>query len=172
MNAYLFYILRSVHIFSGVLWVGGAISYFFFVEPAVKGLGAARPKFMQGFIEKRRYPLYMNVVSALTIVAGALLYWNTSGGLQLAWVRTGAGLGFTFGSVVALVVYLIGFLMLRPRAERMGALGKQIGAAGGPPTAEQAAELGQLEHELRSVKRIDVILLTIALLAMAAARNW
>lgn len=171
MSITILFLLRIVHIFSGVLWVGSAVSYFFFVEPAVKGLGPSGPKFMQGFMERRHYPLFMNVVSALTIVAGVLLHWNTSGGLQPAWIRTGPGLGFTIGSVVALAVYLIGFLMIRPRAGRLGALGRQIGS-GGPPTAEQAAELQQLDREMRSIERIDVILLTISLLAMATARYW
>jgi hypothetical protein len=172
VNVYILFILRIVHIISGVLWVGSAVSYFFFVEPTVKGLGTSGPKFMRDFIERRHYPLYMNIVSALTIVAGVLLYWNTSGGLQLVWIKTGTGLGFTIGSLVALVVYLIGFFMIRPRAERLGALGKQIGISGGPPTSEQAIELQQLDHDMRSIERVDVILLTISLLAMATARYW
>ncbi len=172
MNVTIVFILRIVHIFSGALWVGSALSYFFFVEPVVKGLGLSGPKFMQGLIEKRRYPLYMNIVSTLTIVAGVLLYWSTSGGLQLVWIKTGAGIGFTTGAVVALVVYLIGFLMIRPRAERLGTLGKQIGMSGGAPTAEQAAELQQIDGEMRSIERIDVILLTISLIVMATARYW
>lgn len=172
MNEYLLILLRILHIFGGVLWVGSAIVYFMFVEPTVQGLGPAGPKFMQGFIERRRYPLYMNVVSALTIIAGAVLLWNASGGLQSAWLKTGPGLGFTIGSVVAFVVYLIGFLMIRPRAEKLGALGKQIGQSGGPPAPEQATELERLNHEMRAIERVDVILLTISLLAMATARYW
>jgi uncharacterized membrane protein len=172
VNVTILFILRIVHIFAGVLWVGSAVSYFFFVEPSVKGLGMSGPKFMQEFIERRQYPLYMNIVSALTIVAGALLYWNTSGGLQLVWLKTGAGLGFTIGALVALVVYLIGFFMIRPRAGQLGALGKQIGMSGGTPNAEQVTSLQQLDHEMRSIERIDVILLTISLLAMATARYW
>jgi uncharacterized membrane protein len=172
MNETILIILRILHILAGVFWVGSAIFYFLFVEPLVKDLGPAGPRFMQGLIERKRYPLYMNVASALTVVAGALLYWNTSGGLQGAWFRTGAGLGFTIGAAIALVVYLIGFLMIRPRAERLGKLGKQIGQSGGPPTAEQAAELGLLSHQMRAIERVDVILLTLALLAMATARYW
>lgn len=171
MNSFLL-LLRSVHIFAGVLWLGSAISYFFFVEPTVKTLGPVGPKFMQNLIERRRYPLFMNIVSALTIVAGALLYWNTSGGFQASWIRSGPGLGFTIGSVVALVVYLIGFFMIRPRAERLGELGKEITNSGGPPSSEQAAELQKLDQEMRSVERIDVALLTISLLLMATARYW
>jgi hypothetical protein len=74
--------------------------------------------------------------------------------------------------VVAFLVFLIGFFMIRPRAERLGKLGKEIGMAGGPPSPEQAAELQKLDREMRSIERIDVILLTISLLTMATARYW
>jgi uncharacterized membrane protein len=170
MNEVILIILRVVHIFAGVFWVGSAIFYFLFVEPIVKDLGPAGPRFMQGLIERKHYPLYMNIASALTVVAGALLYWNTSGGLQGAWFKTGAGLGFTIGAAIAVVVYLIGFLMIRPRAERLGKLGKQISQSDGPPTVEQAAELSLLGRQIRAIERVDVILLTLALLAMATAR--
>lgn len=168
----IFLVLRFTHIFAGMLWVGSAIVYFFFVEPTVKVLGSVGPKFMQDFIERRRYPLYMNIVSALTIVAGAALYWNTSGGLQSSWIKTGPGLGFTIGSAIAVFVYLIGFFMIRPRADRLGKLGREIAVAGGPPSPEQAAELQKLEQEMRSIERVDVTLLTLSLLAMATARYW
>ncbi len=174
MDAFLIYliVLRLVHILAGVLWAGSAIFYFFFVEPTVKSLGPAGSKFMQDFIEKRRYPLFMNIVSALTIVAGALLFWTVSDGLQPAWLTSGPGLGFTIGSVVAIVVYGIGFFMIRPRVERLGNLGKTIGMAGGPPTPEQAAELQKLNKEMTQIERIDVILLTVSLITMATARYW
>lgn len=171
MNAYIIG-LRIIHIVAGTLWVGSAIFYFLFVEPIVKTLGPVAPKFMQDLIDRRRYPLFMNVVSALTVLAGLLLYWNTSGGLQIAWVRTGPGLGFTLGSLVALAVYALGFFMLKPRAERMGQLGQEIGRAAGPPTPAQTDELRKLEEEMASIGRWDAILLTISLIAMATARYW
>jgi uncharacterized membrane protein len=164
--------LRFDHIVAGVLWVGSALFYLFFVEPAVRSLGPVGPKFMQDLIERRRYPLYMNMVSILTVLAGGALYWFSSGGLQLAWITTGPGLGFTIGSVVALVVWCIGFLMIRPRAERMGALGQEIGRAGGPPSAAQAVEMQTLRQEMTTIGRVDAVLLTISLVAMATARYW
>lgn len=174
MSTFLLYLtaLRIIHIVAGTLWVGSAVSYFFFVEPTVKSLGPAAPQFMQTLIERRRYPMFMNIASALTIVAGALLYWSISGGFQWVWVTSGPGLGFTLGSVIALVVFGIGFFMIRPRAERLGELGKAIDAAGGPPTPEQAAELGKLGEEMTKIERVDVILLTISLVIMATARYW
>lgn len=165
-------VLRLVHIVAGALWAGAAIFYFFFVEPTVQGLGPARPKFMQDLVTKRRYPVFMNVTSGLTILAGLLLFWFASGGLQLSWITSGPGLGFTVGSLAALGAYGVGFFGIRPRVERMNALGQAIAAAGGPPSAEQAAELQRLEAEMHRVERWDVILLSASLVAMATARYW
>lgn len=90
----------------------------------------------------------------------------------LAWITSGPGLGFTIGSLAALAAYGVGFFGIRPRVERMNALGQAIAAAGGPPTPEQAAELGRLEKEMHTVERWDVILLTLSLATMVTARYW
>lgn len=174
MDLYSLYliVLRIIHIVAGSLWVGSAVYYFLFVEPTVKDLGSAGPKFMQSFIGKRRVPLFMNTVSSLTVAAGALLYWSTSGGLQGAWLSSGPGIGFTIGSVAGIVVYGIGFFMIRPRAERLSAIGGAIALGGGPPTAEQGAEMQQLGEEMTRIERVDVALLMVSLLTMATARYW
>jgi hypothetical protein len=43
--------------------------------------------------------------------------------------------------VVAIGVYLVGLLMIRPRADLLGVLIREIWAAGGAPTAAQVDEL-------------------------------
>jgi hypothetical protein len=147
------------------------VIYITFIEPTVKATAASQ-KFMQHFMGRQRYALFMNITSGLTVLAGALLYWRDTGGQILAWIQTGPGLGFTLGSLVAIAVYLIGFFMIRPRAERLMALSKQIGMAGGPPTPEQAAELGTLDKEMGKIGRWDAVLLTISLVLMGTARYW
>jgi uncharacterized membrane protein len=172
MNIYFILLLRIIHIFAGVLWVGAAIVYFGFIEPTIKSIGPAGGQFMQYLMERRRYPIFMTIVSALTVLAGAPLYLYTSGGLQSSWIKSGPGLVFTTGSVVAIVVFFIGILMIKPRAERMGALGKEIGMSGGAPSPAQAAEMHKLDGELSKVELADFILLIIATLTMATARYW
>jgi uncharacterized membrane protein len=172
MNVYLILFLRIVHILAGSLWVGGAVAYFAFVGPSVKASGPAGGQFMQQFMERRKYPIYMTIASALTILAGVPLYLFASGGLQLSWITSGPGVVFTIGAVVSIVVFFLGTLMLKPRAERMGALGKEIGMAGGPPSPAQVAELQQLDRELAQIELADFVLLMIATLTMATARYW
>ena len=165
-------LLRLIHIVAGALWAGAAVAYFFFFAPTARGLGPPGPKFMQDLVGKHRYPLFMNVSSMLTILAGLVLYWFSSGGLNAAWITSGRGLGFTLGSLAALAAFAAGFFGIRPRAERMGALSAAIAAAGGPPTAEQGAELSRLDAEMHGYERWDVLLLVLSLALMATARNW
>jgi uncharacterized membrane protein len=164
--------MRTVHIFASVLWVGSAILYLFFVEPSVKSLGSASPRFMQDFIGKRRYPVYMSVVSMLTILSGALLFWNSSGGLQISWIQSGPGIGFTIGSIASLLFFLMGMLMIKPRADRIGELGMEIGESGNPPDPNLLGEMRKLDKEITTLERTDFILLVIALLTMITARYW
>lgn len=163
-------LLRLIHIVAGAFWVGAGVAYFLYFEPSAKGLGPARSKFMQELIGKYRYPIFMNVSSLLTILAGLGLYWASSGGLSAAWLTSGPGLGFTLGALAGLIAFGIGFIGIRPRAQRMGALGAAIAAAGAPPTAEQGAELGRLDAEIHTFERWDVILLVISLALMAVSR--
>ena len=172
MNIYLILFLRIVHILAASLWVGGAVAYFGFVGPSVKGSGPAGGQFMQQFIERRKYPIYMTIASALTVLAGVPLYLFASGGLQLSWITSGPGIVFSIGSVAAIVVFFLGILMIKPRAERMAALGQQIAKAGGPPSPAQVAELQQLDHEMARIELADFVLLMIATLTMATARYW
>jgi uncharacterized membrane protein len=174
VSIYLIYliVLRILHIFGGVFWVGGAIVHVAFIEPTARATAPEGHKFVQYLVGRGRFSLFMNVVSALTVLSGALLYWHASGGLQISWMKFGPGLGYTIGTVVAILVYFLGLLMIRPRADHLGGLGRQIGAAGGVPTSAQLAELHKVNHELTLIGRVDFVLLAVALLAMATARYW
>lgn len=163
-------LLRLTHIVAGAFWVGAAVAYFLYFEPSAKGLGPARSKFMEELIGKHRYPVFMNTTSMLTVLAGLALYLISSNGLSIAWITSGPGLGFTLGSLAALVAFGIGFFGIRPRAARMGALGAAVAAAGGPPTPEQGAELGRLDAEMHTFERWDVGLLVVSLGLMAISR--
>ena len=137
MNTYLLIILRIVHVFAGALWIGAAISYLFFVKPSVKAIGPAGPQFMKNLAERRRYPIFMLSTSLLTVLAGAVLYLYASGGFNLLWLKTGPGLGFTIGSLAALVAFLVGSIGIGQTSGQKGALGQQIAMSGGGPTPEQ-----------------------------------
>jgi hypothetical protein len=172
MNIYILNLLRFVHVVAGILWGGAAISYLFFVKPSVTAIGAAGPQFMKNLMERRKYPIFMMSTSLMTVLSGAALYWMLSGGLSLTWVISGPGLGFTIGSVAALIAFLVGTFGIGPTAGQMGALGGQIAASGKGPTPEQVTQMETLEKRLNLAEQIDFIMLVIAMLTMATARYW
>ena len=172
MNTYLIILLRIFHVFAGALWFGAAISYLFFFKPSVKAIGPAGPQYMQSLTERRKYPVFMISTSLLTVLAGGILYWFSSGGFNAAWIASGPGIGFSIGSLAALVAFLVGNFGIGPTAAQLGALGQQIGASVGSPTPEQINTLQALEKKLSRAELVDFVMLVIAMLTMATARYW
>ena len=172
MNIYLLILLRAIHIFAGGLWLGSAIAYLFFVKPSVYAIGPAGPQFMQSLMERRRYPIFMIGSSLLTVLAGLILYWNSSGGFSPGWLITGPGLGYTIGSLASLVAFVVGNAFIGPLSARMGALGQQMAAAGRPPSSAQVGEMATLNQKLVRAEWMDFGMLVLAMLTMATARYW
>jgi hypothetical protein len=74
--------------------------------------------------------------------------------------------------VVGVVVYIFGMTLVKPRADRLGVIGREIAVAGGPPTPTQMIQVQTLNEELTLVGRVDFVLLAVSTLAMATARYW
>lgn len=165
-------LMRLVHVFAGVLWVGAVFLFLFFINPSVKATAANGQKFLQHFIVRRKYPAFMGTVAILTVLSGGVLYWRDVAGDLGAWLQSGPGLGFTIGSVTALLVIPLGLFFLSPKTERLGSLSGQIEAAGGPPSQDQLAEIHKLDKELHTLEWLDFALLFISVITMATARYW
>ncbi len=171
MNIYMI-VLRFFHVVSAVCWAGGAIVFSQFVEPSVKATAPESQKFMQYLMNRRGFSKFMGIVSILTVVAGALLYWNDSMGFQSGWITSGSGIGFTIGAIFGISVAIYGNIAIGARAGRMQKIGQEIAAADGKPTPEQLAELKELDEGMTRAGRVDFVLILIALIAMATARYW
>lgn len=172
MLIYYLLILRLVHVIASVCWVGGAFILFLFIEPTAKALAPAGMEFVTHMVVKRRFNIFMVIASSLTVLSGALLIWQSSGGQLGNYISTGPGLGFMLGSIVGILVYLVGMLGITPRAIRLAKLGDEIQAAGGPPTPAQSAEMQKLDKEMSVLGLIDFILVALSLALMATARYW
>jgi uncharacterized membrane protein len=163
-------LLRIVHIAAGVFWVGAAFTFFLFVLPSVKVLGPNAGPFMNQLNIRRHFPEIVILAGAAAVLAGGILYWMRSGGLNPAVITSGPMLAFAAGGITGTVALIIAAFVVRPRARGMNALGGQIAAAGRPPTEEEAAQLGTLEHAIKRYGAINLVLLTITVIAMASAR--
>jgi len=110
------------------------------------------------------------LVALVTVVAGALLIWKLSGGLQSQWLSTPYGTVLTAGASLAIIAFLIGFSISRPASMRMAKIGKTVAAAGGPPTLAQIQELQMLGKKLSVASRLIAILLILAVVGMSTFR--
>jgi uncharacterized membrane protein len=165
-------VFRFIHIVSGILWVGAAFALTVFVEPTVDAMGPEGGKFMTTMADKRKVGQVITVLATLTVFAGLVLYWKLSSGLDTAWMKTAPGVGFTIGTIAAIAAYVLGGAVVGPTVAKMTALGKQIGASGGPPQPEQAQNMKALVDRFRTVSRTSLVLVLIAASAMATARYW
>lgn len=165
-------ILRIIHIFGGVFWVGATAINLIFLVPAVRNSGAEGMKFMQTLMGHHRFPVAIGTSAWLTILAGILLYWRDSAGLQLSWIASPVGMGFTVGALAGLAGFLLGGFVVGPTARKFGGLMAQLQAQGAPPTAEQQAEIEKLGARMNTLGRLELVVLVIALLGMATARYW
>lgn len=168
MDAYMV-VLRIVHILAGVFWVGSAILIFFFLQPAARELGPAAGPLMTHLAQRKRLPDVTLGAAGLTILAGLLMYWRDSNGLDLDWIGSSFGVAITVGSLSAIAAVALGASVVRPSMNRAAALAQAAAAAGGP-TPEQGAEIQALQERVRATGNVVMPLLILAVLAMAAAR--
>ena len=164
MNIYLIWLLRIIHIVAGVFWVGGALFMAFFVGPTVGAIGEPGQKFVGHLMNNLKLSTRMAIASGLTILAGAILYWDRS---QVAgWIQSDPGRGFGIGAAFAVIGFVFGILVGRT-TNAMAQLGAQFQ---GKPTAEQMTRIQRMQSQLRTYSIVNVLSLVLATVFMAIAR--
>lgn len=159
--------LRIVHIVSGVLWVGGAGLFFFYLEPTINKLGPDAEKFVDEMVNRRKVPIYFVTLSTLTVVAGVILYLRDFGAI----IDTSPfGLALGLGGLAALIAWLGGNLLIPRTLGQLMAIGEEMKASAGPPPGELVSRLHATQERLRTIGMIDTGLLLFAVIAMASAR--
>lgn len=163
---------RIIHILAGAAWVGTLFLFVFFIEPASRAIGPAAAPFMKELIGKRQLVRVILWLGTVTIVAGAVLYWDLMAefGSFSNLLATPRGVGVTVGGLAAIVAFLIGMFGTRPNVARLMAAGQKAATIEGPPSPELAAEIGSTQKLLRIYARTGMALLTFAVIAMASAR--
>ena len=162
-------VLRVIHIFSGVFWVGFSFFNVSFMQPAIAATGAEGQKLMSYLTQKTRLLATVYVTATLTMLSGVTMLWILSG-LKLSFLQSGYGLVLTLGGTAGFIAWVIGFFVIRGILDRMSALGREIGKSGGPPSPEQAGAMGTLVAQLGTTGRVGVIFMVVALLGMSAAQ--
>ena len=165
---YLKIVLRLIHIFSGVFWVGGALFLGFFVNPSVQATADSGQKFMAYLMTKSGLTLRITAAAFLTVLAGGWLYWIDSGSLTSVWMHSATGWGFGIGGIFGIIGFIFGSMVGR-YSSTLGKIASQIQ---GKPTPEQMNQIQTIQKQLSSVSTIDTIALILSLICMATARYW
>jgi uncharacterized membrane protein len=163
-------ILRLIHIFSGIFWVGTSFFTIFFLQPSVRAAGPAGGAVM-GRLATSRFPMVIGLVALLTVGAGVLLYWKDSGGFQASFITSAAGLTLGIGALGGFSAFVVSFGVQMPTTLRMGAIQKEIQASGQPPTPSHMQELQALQKRMEIVTRWGTVFMIIAVIGMATARE-
>ena len=157
---------QFLHVFAGVLWIGGG---FYTLLVQLPGLMAAPPA-ARGPVSAQLAPrqiFYILRVAELTLVTGVLNVFASGRAEQFKdplGQRWSIVLGL--GIILAFSLYILIRRTVVPWTERMLTLGPK--AAGGDAAA--AAESGQLLNRIRNVGRIQLAIGTLIILAMVNAR--
>jgi hypothetical protein len=160
-------ILRIIHIFSAVIWVGTTYSMVMFIGPTAQAVGTDAAKFMQHFTQKSGLTKRMSIVGGLTVLSGLLMYGKLFRGL--ANLNTGNGLALTFGGLFGILALVVGTRMAGV-IKAMRSLGAEM--AGKVPTPEQGARLGALQAQLGKLGAVNAILMSLALLGMTLSEYF
>ena len=162
-------VLRFVHIVGGVFWVGAVFLMVGFIFPTVREAGPQGGRFMQALMQ-RRLSVFMNTAAGLTMLSGFIMYGRILGATNGAWGGTRAGMTFGIGGLATVIAAIIGGSVVGRGGQRLAKLGAAIQASGGPPSAEQSAEMSRLQARMGKAMRAVAVLLLVAVTSMATAR--
>ena len=163
------YVLRLLHILSGAFWYGAVVFSVRFLAPSLRDAGpAAGPVLAQ--LNRRNPSAAMMGAALVNVASGIWLIFLVSGGAPAAWMRSGMGRTIGLGAGLAILALVVGMSMSAPSMHRLGRLGAAAAQRGGPPTADEAAEIARLQKRLALATTFVAILLTLAVSAMALAR--
>ena len=163
-------VLRVVHILAGVFWVGAALTTLLFIQPTARELGPAAGPFMMHLAGRKRLIDYVLSAAGLTVLAGLLMYWRVTLGLDLDVIGSAYGISLTIGALCAIAALAIGGSIVRPGIMATLAIGREVAASGGAPTPEQAAQMQAIQRRSTAAGKAIVPLLIVAVIGMAAAR--
>ncbi|MDB4906010.1 MAG: hypothetical protein JWO05_794 [Gemmatimonadetes bacterium] len=163
-------ILRLIHVVAGACWVGAVYVVARKVFPAVLASGPAGGVVMGQLAGVRKLPMFFIHLMAATILSGILLYIRNGMLSNGEWYRSMPARIYGLGAAFAIVTAILGVTINSPTARKIGALAGTIAASGGPPSADQQAELARLNAKLQKALNVGALLLVLAAASMSVAR--
>src|SRR6185369_5901670 len=121
-------------------------------------------------LNQRRLSQSLVAAAVINVISGIWMMFVLSGGDMGTWMQMSSSRTFATGGLFAILALIIGTVMNPPAVNRLGAIAAAAAKRGGPPTPEEAIEIGALQARLRMGTLIVAVLITLALAAMAVAR--
>lgn len=162
-------ILRIVHIFSGVFWVGVSFFNIGFFQPTVQGTGNEGRKVMQYLTSQTRFTITVYTAATLSLLSGWTMY-GILFGFRLSVLSSGYGLLLSIGGLAGTIAWVIAIFFVRRVLSQMAAIGKSIQEQGGVPTPEQGSQMQASSAQLMKMGQWGVWLMVVALLGMSVAQ--
>lgn len=162
-------IMRLIHIFAGVFWVGTTFMLIRFIEPTVSATGEVGQQFMGYLSSRTKFSAIMALAGTLSLLSGLVMYYVIFFDRDVA-INSGYGIALTTGGSFGFISLVLGFAIQFRTIARMKAVRADMAAGGGPPKPEQLAELKTLAERLSLGTRIGGVLMTVALIGMSIAQ--
>ncbi len=164
-------LLRVLHIFGAVAWVGGSIFVASVLGPTVRSAGPEGGRFMMRMASFGQLSRVLTIASITTILAGLLLFYPISGGLNGAWLSSSTGITLTLGAIVGILAFLHGVFVTGRTSAKMKVIADQLLNTQGPPPPDLLKEAQALGAKLGSGAMLTAAMGSIALILMAAAQT-
>src|SRR5690348_5049855 len=160
-------ILRIIHIFSAIYWVGAGFFMLFIFEPTMNKASNAE-RAVLGRVPQR---LSASIAPAamLTVLAGLILFFRYWANSPDAW-NTNSVRVFGIGGLAGIGAIIVGAGFIGRLSGQLETLLHQASAAGGQPSADLRSQIEKVQASVTFWSRIDVVLAVIAVFSMATAR--
>ena len=162
---YLIWLLRIIHIVSGVFWVGGTLFMTFFIGPTIGATGEAGQKFVGHLMNNLKLSNRMSAAAGMSILAGFILY-GLDARAGASWLRSSFAIGLGIGALFAILGLVFGIMVGRT-TKAMAQLGAQMQ---GKPSSAQITQMQSVQKQQATYSRMAAISLILATIFMAIAR--
>src|SRR5262245_29748729 len=156
--------VKLVHVVLGAFWFGAAVVGTFYLTAAARALGPAAAPVLKYVIGVRKFSVVMNIAAVFTLLTGLGLYDRLSGHFRNPLVHNFHGWALTLGAACGILAIIWGSTVVAPAAKQMTAITMQLT---GPPTPEQAAQIGGLQQRMHKGGLVVVTFIFLALVGMA-----
>jgi uncharacterized membrane protein len=161
-------LLRILHVFGAVFWVGGGLFFLSVIAPTVRDAGPDGGKFMQAVARSGRLGRMFAIASGTTFLSGLILYPLLNYHSNLGNLKV---ITLSIGAVFGLLAFLHGLFVSGRMARQLTAMAQGMAGHQGPPPPEKLQAMQALGAKQGEAAVHSVIMTSLALLFMAAAQT-